>query len=376
MKSWPVYFFTQLLAFMFLFPGKQAALLRNLGNDAESESHWRKWVLFFSALPLFMLLALRYRVGTDYDHYSSAYVVISHYGFFELVPSNYTAWLGNGFVHVCKLIALFFKDNFLWYHTVLAAFSIFFLYAAIFENSKMPTLSLFIYLCDGYYYQIFNQSRQGLAILIAFFSYKYILENRFIPFALTVSSASLIHPSAFVFLPAFFLAKKRCSIKTILFFAAAGYILVNILVNNWNVFEKILFLSRYSHYINSKYDVAGVETTLFRAAYRGGIFVFCLFFRKSVLQKYPQANYLYILCASSLVLQVISIQSYIFARIVLYYYIGMLLLIPYVIRSLRKREQLITLAALIIIFMVAHIYYFASQADSLLAPVYQTFLEK
>jgi hypothetical protein len=372
MKSWPIYFFAQLLTFMFLFPGKQYALSRNLGNDAESELHWHKRALFFSALPLFTLLALRYRVGADYSLYSNIYVAISHYGFSEPVPSGYTAWLGNGFVYVCKFITLFFKDNFLWYHAVLAAVSIFFLYTAIFINSKMPTLSLFIYLCDGYYYQLFNQSRQGLAILIAFFSYKYILENRFIPFALIVSSASLIHPSAFIFLPAFFLAKKKFNTKTILIFIAVCYIFKN----NWNLIERIISLTRYANYIDSRYNVARADVTLLWVVYRGSIFGFCLFFRKSVLQKYPKVDHLYMLCLSSLGLQIISVQSYIFARTVLYYYIGILLLIPYVVASLRKKNQIIIVAALVMIFTVAHIYYFATKADGLLAPVYQTFLEK
>jgi hypothetical protein len=33
-------------------------------------------------------------------------------------------------------------------------------------------------------------------------------------------------------------------------------------------------------------------------------------------------------------------------------------------------------AALSVIFAVAHIYYFMAKADAMLAPVYQTFLEK
>jgi hypothetical protein len=315
---------------------------------------------------------MRYRVGTDYIGYSSAYMAISRYGFFESVPPGYTRWLGNGFVYFCKWIALFFGENVVGYHAVLAAVSLLFLYTAIFENSKMPLLSLFIYLCDGYYYQIFHQSRQGLAILIVFFSYKYILENRFIPFALTVSAASLIHPSAFVFFPAFFLAKKEFNLKTVLIFAAAGYILVN----NWNFLERIVSLTPYAGYMNSHFNVEGVEVTLLWAAYRGGVFGFCLFFRKSVLQKHPEANCLYMLCAGSLVLQTMSMQSYIFARTVLYYYIGMLLLIPYVVESLGKKDRLIFIAALFVIFSSAHVYYFAAKSDGMLAPVYRTFLEK
>jgi hypothetical protein len=372
MKSWPVYFFAQFLAFIFLIPGKQYTPLRNSGKDVKAELQWRKCALFFSALPLFMLLALRYEVGIDYSHYSNAYEVISHYGFFEPVPSGYTAWLGNGFVYVCKLVALFFGKGFVWYHAVLAAASLLFLYMAIFENSKMPLLSLFIYLCDGYYYQLFNQSRQGLAVLMVFFSYKYIFENRFISFALMIVAASSIHPSALIFFPSFFLAKKEFSIKILLIFL----VIACIVLNNWAFLETIVSLTRYAHYMNSQYNVAANEGTLFRALYRGCIFGFCLLFRKSVLQKHPHANCLYTLCALSLVLQIISLQSYVFARIVLYYYIGMLLLIPYVLDSLEKKDQMIIAAVLFVIFAAAHIYYFATKADRLLAPAYQTFLEK
>jgi hypothetical protein len=317
-----------------------------------------------------MLLALRYQVGADYYGYANAYALIARYGLFESVPLGYTAWLGNGFVYFCKLIAFFWGGNFLWYYAVLAAASILFLYMAIFENSKMPLLSLFIYLCDGYYYQLFNASRQGLAILIVFFSYKYIFENRFIPFALTVSMAWLIHPSALVFLPAFHLAKKKFNKKIVLIFAVAGFIMVK----GWNVVEWIVSLTRYGHYMESQYNVAGVEVTILWAIYRGGIFGFCLLFRKSVLQKYPNANCLYILCSGSVVLQMVSLRSYLFARTVIYYYIGMLLLIPYVVKSIRKNDQIIIVAVLMAIFMAAHIYYFVAKADVMLAPVYRTFL--
>jgi transmembrane protein EpsG len=318
-----------------------------------------------------MLLALRYQVGVDYNSYSSVYTAISRYGLFESVPLYYTVWLGNGFVYFCKFIALFFGEGFLWYHAVLAALSILFLYMAIFQNSKMPLLSLFIYLCDGYYYQIFNQSRQGLAILIVFFSYKYIFESRLMPFVLTVSAASLIHPSALVFLPAFLLAKRKFSMKTVLIFAVAGLILTS----GWRIVEGMTTLTRYGHYMNSDQDVAGVDTTFVRAIYRIGIFACCLLFRKSVMQKYPGVvNCLYILCAASLVLQMMSLQSYIFARLVLYYYIGILLLIPGVVKSIGGKEQMIVVLALIVIFASAHIYYFMNMADTLLAPVYRTFL--
>jgi hypothetical protein len=374
MKSWPVYFFAQILTFMLLFPGKQCILLQNKNALSEVEWRWYRRALFFSAVPLFIVLALRYKVGTDYNSYSRAYATIARFGFFESVPPGYTAWLGNGFVYFCKVIALFFGKNVIWYHATLAAVSLLFLYMAIFKNSKMPLLSLFIYLCDGYYYQLFNQSRQGLAILIIFFSYKFIFENRFIPFSLTVLTASSIHPSALLFFPAFFLVKKKFNIKILLLALATGFILVN----NWSLVEKIVSLTRYAGYMDSLRfnNVVGVEVTILWVIYRGGIFGFCLCFRKAVLQKYPQVNCLYVLCAISLILQMMSLRSYIFARTVLYYYIGMLLLIPYIVASLRKKDQVIMIAFLIAIFMIAHIYYFTAKADGMLAPIYQTVLEK
>jgi hypothetical protein len=360
----------QLLALLFLSLGKRYVPIQNLGGSVEVKLRWRKSFLFFSALPLFLLLALRYQVGSDYGSYSNAYMAIASYSFFESVPPGYTAWLGSGFVYFCKLIALFFGEDFLWYHAVLAAFSLLFLYMAIFENSKMPLFSLFIYLCEGYYYQLFNASRQGLAILIVFFSYKYILENRLMPFILTVLAASLIHSSVLIFLPAFLLAKKKFNIKTVLIFAAAGFILVI----NWNVVEWIVSMTRYVRYINSDFNITGKDVTILWIIYRAGIFGFCLLFRKIIVQKYPNVDCLYVLCASSLVLQMMSVQSYIFARTVIYYYIGMLLLIPYVVKLSEKKDRIIIVPVLIIIFASAHIYYFVAKADVMLAPAYRTFL--
>jgi hypothetical protein len=324
-----------------------------------------------SAIPLFLLLALRYQVGTDYNTYSNAYISISRYSFFEAVPDGYVNWLGNGFVFLCKTIALFAGSNYFWYHAILAALAINCLYIAIFKNSVLPLLSLFIYLSDGYYYQLFNQSRQGLAILIVFISYKYIFDKKVLPFIITVLIAALVHPSALIFLPAYFLAKVKLNVINFICIVMAAIFLIY----SWEYLKNIVLLTRYSGYIDSGYDVEGMFTTVLRTIYRSGIMLFCLFFRKTTVKAYPKANNLYAICICAVILQIAAIKSYIFARTVIYYYIGMLLLVPYIIKAINKKSDRIIVASILVtVFITAHIIYFIMKADLLLAPFYQTFI--
>lgn len=373
MKSWLIYFVAECLAFLFLVLWTQShrsfGLISNgqsVGNENRSKA-----LLVLSAMPLFLLLAMRYQVGRDYKAYSNAYTLISQYGFFESIPSGFVNWLGNGFIFLCKMIMIFAGSNFLWFHAVIASLSIFFLYKAIFRNSAIPLLSLFIYLCDGYYYQIFNQSRQGLALLIVFTTFEYILDKKMVPFIITVIAAALVHPSALIFLPAFFLAKIELNLKVFVTMMVIGVFIIFA----WQYVEILVSFTQYSIYTNSQYDVESVSTTVLRAIYRGGLLTFCLFFRKSVVKNYPKANALYTLCACSIILQIMSLKSYIFSRTVLFYYFGMLLLIPYVIKSIQyKHNRIIIATALLIVFLIGHVYYFVTMADYLLAPFYKTFI--
>jgi transmembrane protein EpsG len=370
MKSFPIYIFAEIIALSFL--GIWTYQVNNFKRHDIRVIGFapKRLLIVFSVLPLFLLLALRHQVGADYNIYRNAYVSISAHPLFSMQKTGYEHWFGSGFVIICKIIAQFANSNYLYFFAVISLISIMALYFSITKNSVIPLLSLLIYISDGYFYQLFNQARQGLAILLTFVSYTFILNRKPKMFIITVLIAALVHQSALIFLPAYFITRYKFSMKLLFSMLALGILLSWM----WPIVERIVSYTKYASYLDSKYDIALVDVTILWAAYRLFFFCFCLLFRKKVVQQFPQADMLYTLCAISIMLQILSLRSYTFARTVIYFYISMLLLLPYVVKSIKKENRPIFTGFVFIILTVVHVYYFVSKADILLAPVYRTFI--
>lgn len=168
---------------------------------------------------LFLMLALRFDIGNDYRQYTQtaheAYVggyVVTEAGFNWLVKLLYLAAGGE------------------YYELVFAVFAfvtlVFFLKAFVRQSVDFYQ-TFFLFMTLGLYFQTFNTVRYYLALSIALFSMKYVLEKDFLKFIFWIAIAALFHKSVLLVLPVYWAAAfpwKRWHVVTGVLVSAACYI--------------------------------------------------------------------------------------------------------------------------------------------------------
>jgi len=181
-------------------------------------------------LILFVVAALRFDIGNDYRQYTQtaheAYVggyVVTEAGFNVLVRFLYGITGGE------------------YYELVFAVFAfatLYFFLKAFWRQSADFSQTFFLFMMLGLYFQTFNTVRYYLALALALYSMKYVLERDFIQFVFWIVLAAFFHKSVLLVLPMYYLATfawKRWQILaglavSALCFAGKGWILKAALV--------------------------------------------------------------------------------------------------------------------------------------------------
>ena len=147
---------------------------------------------------LFMMMALRFDIGNDYRQYTQtaheAYVggyVVTEIGFNMLVRVLYLIAGGEYYELV---------------FAVFAFFTLLFFLMAFAKQSESFDQTYFLFMTWGLYFQSFNTVRYYLALAIALFSMKYVLERDYIKFVFWIVIAALFHKSVLLVLPVYWIA--------------------------------------------------------------------------------------------------------------------------------------------------------------------------
>ncbi|MBQ9205340.1 MAG: EpsG family protein [Treponema sp.] len=156
-------------------------------------------LLLFLLLPLFLLSAMRYDIGRDYDSYM---IIFNHPELMQVHEKGYM--LINNFAIQHDLTLQFVI-------ILYALLTLIFAYLFIFENSKNKILSLLIfYAYTPFYLQTLNTLRQGLAIYIFMYATRFIRKKQFVKYCiLIVSAAFFAHNSVVVTIPLYFLLNRN-----------------------------------------------------------------------------------------------------------------------------------------------------------------------
>lgn len=147
---------------------------------------------------LFLCSALRFDIGNDYEQYTQtaheAFVggyVVTEVGFNWLVRIVYTLFGGEYYEIVFAIFA---------FATVLIFLK------ALYEQSVDFKASFFIFMTLGLYFQTYNTIRYYLALAIALYSLRYVLNRDWIRFIGWILVAALFHKSVLVVIPIYWAA--------------------------------------------------------------------------------------------------------------------------------------------------------------------------
>ncbi len=293
---------------------------------------------------LFLCSALRFGIGNDYRQYTQtaheAFVggyVVTEVSFNWLVKILYTLSGGE------------------YYELVFAVFAfatlVIFL-KAFYEQSDDFAITFFLFMMLGLYFQTYNTVRYYLALAIALYSMRYVLNKDFIKFVFWILVASLFHKSVLLTIPVYWIAsyvwKKWMIVAGLV--ASAGCFLAK------GVILKIALLF-YPSYENTVFLEGGTSpVSIIRGVLVLGLYVW---YRKRYLTEtedrelcfYAQLNLLSVVtCVFFSFLPVVT-------RIAYYFSIAQLLMIPKIVHGIkeekmRKRVTGIIIIACVIFFAV------------------------
>lgn len=147
---------------------------------------------------LFVIMALRFDIGNDYEQYTQTAhevfvdgYVVTELGFNMLVKILY-GLMGGEYYEVV--------------FAVFAFFTLLFFFKAFKRQSVDFAQTVFLFMALGLYFQAFNTMRYYLALAVALFSMKYVLEKDYIKFVFWILVAALFHKSVLLVIPAYWVA--------------------------------------------------------------------------------------------------------------------------------------------------------------------------
>lgn len=210
------------------------------------------------------------------------------------------------------------------------------------KNSKMPTLSILLYIGLGFFAFSFSGLRQAIAIGITCYSFKYIQEKDMTKFLVCIALASSFHITALIFIFAYPLYNIR--------FEKKQYIYIIPLFLFVFIFREQIFLLIYRLVKGTEGEIE--KTGAFNMLIvMTTVLIFSYIFGskdKKDLKLNAYRNYLLV----AIFIQIFASLSNNIMRLGYYYYIFITLLIPHVIsRQKNQKIKILSYIALVILLV-------------------------
>lgn len=324
--------------FLILLVGLVALLSKNVKDEQKRN----KIVIGLACLGIFFIQALRAEfVGTDLRSYLPAFQMVDSINIFagEKLFNYEIGYL---------LYSQFFSTlnfNTQWYLSIVAITIIGPIAYTWYKNSKMPGLSVFIYISIGFFTFSFSGLRQAIALAITFVSFKFIQERSLLKFLLCVILAMSFHLTAVIFVLAFPLYKIR--VKPIHYVPIIlGLVIIFI-------YRTKLFLSIFRLYRGVAGEVVKTNAYTMLIIMILVLLLALIFGSKNINDFNFNSYKNYMLVA--ILIQILATQSNTIMRAGYYYFIFITLLIPDVFKNqLDQRIRIFGVGTLI----VALLYFF------------------
>lgn len=177
------------------------------------------FLYFLSAVIIIIFSAFRYEIGADTPTYMIVYNDLNH------GDTTLSDYMEPGYVF---LNHFFSKLGCSYVYLQATCFIITFTFLCLFITKTIPPnlriISLVVFCSSGFYIvYCLSGIRQGVAIAVALYSFKYILRRQFSKFILILIFGSLFHISILFFIPAYWFPTKKFRFYVILIAFVVAY---------------------------------------------------------------------------------------------------------------------------------------------------------
>lgn len=273
------------------------------------------------SLQLIIINGLKHvNVGTDTQRYLKRFMAISEEEKIDFRNPEV------GYDLLQKLL-ISININFNQFLLLISIFIYVLLGYMIYKYSRNLLISYLAFYGLGFLTFTFTGIRQSIAVLLVLFSYKYIIERNFKIYIILTLLATLVHSSAIIAVPMYYIAHIKWSRFKVLFLAIIMS-LSYLLRYRIGGYLTVLYYDDTASGILEKYQVSeGIGGT---ALLIGLILLMGLIIYNPFKYQESENVALFNIVLFSFILQIFSSFSYLFTRLNMYYYIFLILYLPYI----------------------------------------------
>ncbi len=275
----------------------------------------RKQYIVIMAVLHSLLSGLRHPYLTgDMQTYCYTYWRIDENGWFS--DEVFQEGRNFGFNWLLKFFSTLSDGDFQIFLIVVAIFIEAVVAYSIYKYSPLPWLSFLVWNCMGFYVAGFNIVKQSIAMGLIMIAFIGIMEEKPKKFLLFTILAGLVHQPALIFLPAYFLSKRKFTLRTLIIYICGA---LAVFVNR----NQIVELMQDFYY---EEGIIGTDAALGARFFLIVLFVIAGFALKGFNGKYfsKVAN----LIVVAAVLQMFSGFDNVFTRLTDYYLQFLIIFIP------------------------------------------------
>lgn len=223
---------------------------------------------------------------------------------------------------------------------------VFYNYARLFE------IAVFVYIASGMYLVTMNGVRQYLAASLIFLATKYLFDGNFIKYFLVVVVAATLHKSALIVIPVYFIVRRKA--WTRLTIILLGLTLLATI--GYGFFSELLFRAiedtQYGEY--AEFSEGGAN--IMRSVVSFVPLVIAYLGREKFREIFPKSDYIVNLSIMSLLFMIIATQNWIFARFTIYFGIYDIILLSWVVKLFKDKDQKFIYYGILVCYFIYFIY--------------------
>ncbi len=222
----------------------------------------------------------------------------------------------------------------------------------VYKYSPLYELSVFFYIASGMYIVTMNGMRQYLAAAIIFAATPFLLKKDWKKYFLVVIFASLFHQSALILIPAYFFAHGKAWRTRTFILLGAGVIFMVFYNQLFPMMFNMLEITKYDVYENFNEGGANFLRVLVTfvpllVAYLG---------RERLEELTPYSDVLVNMSVLGLFFMIISLHTWIYARVAIYFNLYQVILIGWIISLFTERDRKAVYYLIIVLFLIFFIY--------------------
>lgn len=338
-----------IIVLMFIAKFAELNIKKDIGNI----------LLLFTALLLTLFVGIRYS-GTDFLVYNNEYFRAQNYDISEAI----TKGMEPGLYLLIKISSFFFPNNSTFFFVLMGAITNILFCFGVKKYTNRIALSIFLYIISFTYFTTFNISLQFVAIMITFYSIDYLIQHNRKKYVLSILIAFLFHYTSLLMLILLLIPRKKYEInfKTIIYITIFGVIIsFSYSILSYGISLIPLLGDKYINFLNSLYSntrEASIAHTLIWITEAIAIFFFYQHCRRNEVDSYKLAKFYYFTITFLLsgIFIVLSLKNVFWIRVGEFLNIYGLILIPEFVNVISKKERVLVIFVLIILYLTVCIY--------------------